>query len=35
MAIQRANAACVLGTAPASTGLEGLFNFFMYDNEDF
>ena len=30
MAVQRANAACVLGTVPASTGLEGLFEFFLH-----
>ena len=29
MAIQRANAVCVMGTAPTSTGLEGLFEFFF------
>ena len=33
MSIQRANAACVLGTAPASTGLEGLFEFFTHESE--
>ena len=27
IAIQRANSVCVLGTAPTSTGLEGLFEF--------
>ena len=27
MAVQRGNAACVIGTAPASTGLEGIFDF--------
>ena len=31
MAIQRANAVCVMGTAPTSTGLEGLFDFVTYD----
>ena len=31
MAIQRANAVCVLGTAPTSTGLEGLFHFVSED----
>ena len=34
MAIQRANAVCVLGTGPPSTGLEGLFEFFVHENED-
>ena len=34
MAIQRANAVCVLGTAPPSTGLEGLFEFFVHEDED-
>ena len=34
MAIQRANAACVLGKAPASTGLEGLFEFFVHESEN-
>ena len=34
MAIQRSNAACVMGTAPASTGLEGLFEFFVYESEN-
>ena len=34
MAVQRANAACVLGTAPASSGLEGLFEFFDYESEN-
>ena len=34
MAIQPSNAACVIGTAPASTGLEGLFKFFTHDSED-
>ena len=34
MAIQRSNAVCVMGTAPASTGLEGLFEFFTHDSED-
>ena len=33
MAIQRSKAACVIGTAPASTGLEGLFEFFTHDSE--
>ena len=34
MAIQRSNAACVIGTASASTGLEGLFEFFTHDSEN-
>ena len=34
MAIQRGNAACVMGTAPTSTGLEGLFDFFVHETED-
>ena len=34
MATQRANAACVMGTAPSSTGLEGLFEFFHHNSED-
>ena len=34
MAVQRANAACVLGTAPTSTGLEGLFEFFHHESEN-
>jgi len=34
MAIQRSNAACVMGTAPASTGHEGLFEFFNHDSEE-
>ena len=33
MAIQRANAACVIGTAPASEGLEGLFDFVYEEPE--
>ena len=33
MAVQRANAACVMGTAPASDGLEGLFEFFLHDED--
>ena len=32
MAIQRANAVCVLGTAPATSGLEGLFYFVSEDD---
>ena len=31
MAIQRANAVCVMGTAPTTTGLEGLFEFVTDD----
>ena len=31
MAIQHANAVCVLGTAPTSSGLEGLFYFVSED----
>ena len=34
IAIQRANAACVLGTVPTSTGLEGLFDFFIHESEE-
>ena len=30
MAIQHANAACVLGTAPSSSCLEGLFEFLKF-----
>ena len=33
MAIQRGNAACVIGTAPTSNGLEGLFEYFDHDND--
>ena len=31
MAIQRGNAACVLGTAPAFNGLNGIFDFVTHD----
>ena len=34
MAIQRGNAQCVIGTAPSSGGLEGLFEFLVHQ-EDF
>ena len=34
LAIQRANAACVLGTAPSSSGLEGLFESFLHKNDE-
>ena len=33
MAIQRGNAQCVIGTAPTSGGLEGLFEFAVHDKE--
>ena len=33
MAIQRANASCVIGTAPTSGGLEGLFEFVFDEND--
>ena len=33
MAIQRANAGCVIGTAPTSGGLEGLFQFVLDEPE--
>ena len=33
MAIQRGNAACVIGTAPSSEGLEGLFDFVLDEPE--
>ena len=33
MAIQRGNAACVIGTAPSSSDLEGIFEFFTHDTE--
>ena len=34
MAIQRANAVCVMGTAPTSTGLEGLFDFVTHQGDE-
>ena len=33
MAIQRGNAQCVIGTAPTSGGLEGLFEFFVHGDD--
>ena len=32
MSIQRANAACIIGTAPSSEGLEGLYDFVLDDS---
>ena len=32
MAIQRANAVCVMGTAPTTMGLEGLFDFVSHES---
>ena len=33
MAIQHGNAACVIGTAPTSSGLEGIFEFFTHETD--
>ena len=34
VASQHSNAACVMGTAPASTGLEGIFDFILHNSEE-
>ena len=34
MAIQRGNASCVIGTAPTSSGLEGIFEFFTHETDN-
>ena len=34
IAIQRANAVCVMGTPPTTTGLEGLFEFAIHESDE-